>query len=178
MNAKQRHRALCFLLPLVLTTLPLAPTSLQAQAAKSASASPGSSVPGEGSPGFSIETEMLTYRALESNGEAIACDVASYLEGVKTSFQMQPTGAVCAVPSSNGPSTVGVVILPFDRTVFADFLIWRSDMQTMAEFEQRAGDVCATVSARPCRLRRACSACLPPARPQRRSAAPSRIRRL
>src|ERR1017187_7256469 len=26
--------------------------------------------------GFSIETEMLTYRALESNGEAIACDVA------------------------------------------------------------------------------------------------------
>jgi hypothetical protein len=124
-----------------------APLTLPAQSASSSKGSSGgSAVPGEGATGFSIETEMLTYRALESNGEAIACDVASYLEGVKTSFQVQATGAVCAVPSASGPSTVGVVILPFDRTVFGDFLIWRSDMQTMAEFEQRAANACNTTA--------------------------------
>ena len=92
---------------------------------------------------------MLTYRALESNGEAIACDVASYLENVKTSFQSQPSGAVCNVPSANGPSTVGIVVLPFDRTVFSEFMIWRSDMQTMAEFEARGANACAAAAAAP-----------------------------
>jgi hypothetical protein len=147
MNALQRHRAPSFLLPLVLLAMASAPLTLPAQSASSSKGSSGgSAVPGEGATGFSIETEMLTYRALESNGEAIACDVASYLEGVKTSFQVQATGAVCAVPSASGPSTVGVVILPFDRTVFGDFLIWRSDMQTMAEFEQRAANACNTTA--------------------------------
>jgi len=92
--------------------------------------------------GFSIETEMLTYRALESNGEAIACDVASYLYGTRTDFKNLPTGAICNVGSSSGPSSIGVVVLPFDRSVFADFQIWRSDMQTMAEFEQRGASAC------------------------------------
>jgi hypothetical protein len=148
MNAFKRQWAPSFLLPLALLALASAPLSLLAQTAAKGSTG-GSAVPGEGATGFSIETEMLTYRALESNGEAIACDVASYLEGVKTSFQIQPTGAICAVPSANGPSTVGVVILPFDRTVFGDFLIWRSDMQTMAEFEQRAANACNTTASAP-----------------------------
>jgi hypothetical protein len=148
MNALQRHWAPSFNLSLVLATLVLttqafAPLNLLAQSESAKPASSPSSSPGSGGAGFSIETEMLTYRALESNGEAIACDVASYLEGVKTSFQIQPTGAACSVPSATGPSTVGVVILPFDRTVFGDFLIWRSDMQTMAEFELRAANACA-----------------------------------
>jgi hypothetical protein len=91
--------------------------------------------------GFSIETEMLTYRALESNGEAIACDVAAYLYGTKPDFKDLPSGAICNVGSS-GPSSIGVVVLPFDRTVFSDFMIWRSDMQTMAEFEQRGANAC------------------------------------
>ena len=91
--------------------------------------------------GFSIETEMLTYRALESNGEAIACDVAAYLYGTKPDFKNLPTGAICNVGSST-PSNIGVVVLPFDRTVFSDFMIWRSDMQTMAEFEQRGANAC------------------------------------
>src|ERR1035441_5488245 len=91
--------------------------------------------------GFSIETEMLTYRSLESNGEAIACDVAAYLYGTKPDFKNLPNGAICNVGSS-GPSNIGVVVLPFDRTVFSDFMIWRSDMQTMAEFQARGVNAC------------------------------------
>ncbi|HEY4379135.1 MAG TPA: hypothetical protein VGN01_02250 [Acidobacteriaceae bacterium] len=98
--------------------------------------------PAGSSSGFSIETEMLTYRALESNGEAIACDVAAYLYGAKTDFRKMPGGAVCNV-GSNSSSSVGVVVLPFDRSAFADFQIWRSDMQTMAEFEVRGANACA-----------------------------------
>lgn len=133
---------------LFLTSALLSSTCLHAQAAKAAASSGEPSTPSSAS-GFSIETEMLTYRALESNGEAIACDVASYLENVKTSFQSQPSGAVCNVPSANGPSTVGIVVLPFDRTVFSEFMIWRSDMQTMAEFEARGANACAAAAAAP-----------------------------
>src|SRR5579859_866119 len=84
---------------------------------------------------------MLTYRALESNGEAIACDVAAYLYGTKTDFRDLPSGKICNV-GSTGASTMGVIVLPFDRAVFADFQIWRSDMQTMAEFEIRGAGAC------------------------------------
>jgi hypothetical protein len=85
---------------------------------------------------------MLTYRALESNGEAIACDVAAYLYGTKPEFKDLPTGSICNV-GSNSPSNIGVVVLPFDHNVFSDFQIWRSDMQTMAEFEARGANACA-----------------------------------
>ena len=91
--------------------------------------------------GFAIETEMLTYRALESNGEAIACDVAAYLYGTKPDFKTESSGSICNVGPSS-PSTIGVVVLPFDHTVFNDFMIWRSDMQTMAEFEARGANAC------------------------------------
>lgn len=91
--------------------------------------------------GFAIETEMLTYRALESNGEAIACDVAAYLYGTKPDFKTIAGGSICNVGAS-GPSTIGVVVLPFDHSVFSDFMIWRSDMQTMAEFQARGVNAC------------------------------------
>ena len=126
----------CSLVLLILVGSPLGSTTLHAQAAAAAAAKPSG-----GAGGFSIETEMLTYRALESNGEAIACDVAAYLYGAKTDFRKMPGGAVCNVGSSSS-SGVGVVVLPFDRSAFADFQIWRSDMQTMAEFEVRGAAAC------------------------------------
>jgi hypothetical protein len=128
----------CFLVGLAALTgssLPLqAQTASAAPAAKSAAPTPNTAS------GFSIETEMLTYRALESNGEAIACDVAAYLYGTKPDFKDLPHGAICNV--GGGPTNIGVIVLPFDRSVFADFQIWRSDMQTMAEFEQRGANAC------------------------------------
>jgi len=142
MSTLPYDRARSFSCSLVLLTLlgaSLGSTSLYAQAAAAKPTGSG----GGGASGFSIETEMLTYRALESNGEAIACDVAAYLYNTKTDFRKMPGGAVCNVGSSSSSSSaVGVVVLPFDRSAFADFQIWRSDMQTMAEFEVRGAAAC------------------------------------
>ena len=126
-----------------LAGLALAPASLPAQPAPTQASKPA----GESSSasGFSIETEMLTYRALEANSEAIACEVAAYLHGTSVNFKNPPPGAVCNV-SGNGAKS-GVVILPFDRSVYSDFQAWRSDMQTMAEFEQRGASACAAANA-------------------------------
>jgi hypothetical protein len=88
------------------------------------------------SPGFSIETEMLTYSALESNSEAIACDVAAYLNNTSVSFANPPAGAVCNVNAEAMQATV--VVLPFDRNELSDFEIWRSDMVTISQLRERA----------------------------------------
>jgi hypothetical protein len=128
-----------------LASLALAPASLPAQAASAQTSKPAGET--SSAPGFSIETEMLTYRALESNSEAIACEVAAYLHGTSVNFKNPPPGTICNV-SGNG-ATGGVVILPFDRSVYSDFQVWRSDMQTMAEFEQRGASACAAAAAAP-----------------------------
>jgi len=119
---------------------------LHAQSAAPAPAKAPSSSPASG---FSIETEMLTYRALQTNGEAIACDVAAYIYGTKPDFKSVPSGAICNVGAPGGPSNIGIVVLPFDHNVFNDFQIWRSDMQTMAEFEARGVNACTAAAAAP-----------------------------
>jgi hypothetical protein len=118
---------------LLSASLSSSPLFAQAAAAKSPSSNTAS--------GFSIETEMLTYRALESNGEAIACDVAAYLYGTKPDFKSVPSGAICNVGPTSA-SNIGIVVLPYDHNVFNDFQIWRSDMQTMAEFQARGVNAC------------------------------------
>jgi hypothetical protein len=94
---------------------------------------------GDSSPagvGFSIESEMLTYRALESNSEAIACDVTAFLNGTVPNFTDPPAGSVCEVKA--GSHNVGVVLLPFDKSTFADFQLWRADMATMDRLQRKA----------------------------------------
>jgi hypothetical protein len=89
-----------------------------------------------GDPGFSIQTEMLTYRALESNSEAVACDVAGFLSGTSASFTNSAAGPVCDVKV--GTVKAIVVVLPFDRGEFSDFLLWRADMANMNHLIARA----------------------------------------
>src|SRR5450755_128195 len=98
-------------------------TFAQAQTAKGGGDSSPAGV------GFSIESEMLTYRALESNSEAIACDVTAFLNGTSPNFTDPPTGTACEVKA--GSHNVSVVLLPFDKSTFADFQLWRADMATM-----------------------------------------------
>lgn len=92
---------------------------------------------GGGPLGFSIESEMLTYRALESNSEAVACDIAAYLRGGSASFGNSTVGSVCTV-SGGANNKASIVILPFDQTQFNDFRMWRADMQIMNELRTRA----------------------------------------
>ena len=91
--------------------------------------------------GFSIESEMLTYRALESNSEAVACDIAAYLNGGPADFKNPPAGAVCAV-NAGANSKASVIIAPFDRSAFDDFHLWRGDMGIMNELRTRAATYC------------------------------------
>jgi len=115
----------------VLATGLLLPGCALAQSAP-AKAPAASSSPGD----FSIETEMLTYSALESNSEAVACDVAAYLNKTSANFTNPPFGTVCSVNA--GATSAKVLIYPFDRTEFNDFQIWRADMATMAQMRDRA----------------------------------------
>jgi hypothetical protein len=82
---------------------------------------------------------MLTYRALESDSEAVACDIAGYLNGAVPNFAAAPAGAVCNVNAGTARATV--VLLPFDRTELADFQLWRIDMVTMNQLRKRAAAV-------------------------------------
>jgi hypothetical protein len=85
---------------------------------------------------FSIESEMLTYRALQSNSEAVACDIAAYLNGATADFKNPPAGSVCDVKA--GTTKASVVLLPVDSSEFADFQIWRADMATMDRLQNIA----------------------------------------
>jgi hypothetical protein len=119
------RRLLVFLL--LVTTI-----SVQAQTPAAKSTADSSSVP----LGFSIESEMLTYRALESNSEAVACDITGYLNGTSPVFPSPPTVPVCEVNA--GSHNASVVLLPFDKSTFADFQIWRADMAAMEQLQNRA----------------------------------------
>jgi hypothetical protein len=79
---------------------------------------------------------MLTYRALESNSEAIACDVTAFLNGTSPNFTSPPAGTVCDVKA--GSHNVSIVLLPFDKSTFADFQLWRADMATMDRLQRKA----------------------------------------
>jgi len=83
---------------------------------------------------------MLTYRALESNSVAVACDVAGYLRGASVDFNAQTPGE-CAL---NGASTAtaSVIVAPFDSSAFENFRVWRSEMMLMRELHDRAQPLC------------------------------------
>lgn len=119
---------LAFMLALGAVSLPFA--QAQTAAAKGGGDSSPAGV------GFSIESEMLTYRALESNSEAIACDVAAFLNGTSPNFTSPPAGAACDVKA--GSHNVSIVLLPFDKSAFADFQLWRADMATMDRLQRKA----------------------------------------
>jgi hypothetical protein len=85
--------------------------------------------------GFSIESEMLTYRALESNSDATACEVTSVLDGVPIGWTKKAPGGYCN--TTNNKPQLKIVILPFDNHIVSDFALWRADMQTMRQMVAR-----------------------------------------
>jgi hypothetical protein len=98
--------------------------------------------------GFSIESEMLTYRALESNSEAVACDIAAYLNGVSATFTSSSAGSLCSVAAAGNGKT-SVVLLPFDTGLVDGFQLWRTDMEIMHELRNRAVPYCPATPAKP-----------------------------
>jgi hypothetical protein len=99
----------------------------------------GSAETPSGATGFSIESEMLTYRALQSNSEAIACDIAAFVNGTNANFKDHSADSICEVKAGANKATV--VLLPFDSSEFLDFQIWRADMATMNRLQNKANDL-------------------------------------
>lgn len=119
------------------------PATAQSAQAKSGASSATSAYGADGTNklGFSIESEMLTYLALESNSEAVACDIAAYLNDATVDFANPPAGAVCALKGGTN-AKVGVVVLPFDQSALANFNLWRVNMEIMADLRRRAAIYC------------------------------------
>jgi hypothetical protein len=84
---------------------------------------------------------MLTYRALQSNSEAIGCDIAAYLDGVPATFIPSSSGSICSV-KREGAGKPGVILLPFDTGVIDSFQLWRADMEIMHQLRHRAAPYC------------------------------------
>lgn len=103
-----------------------------AQAKPAAKPAPADSPTG----GFAIESEMLTYSAVERNSAAVACDVARVLEGAAGA-----AGLPCKLPPPAQPLAPVVLVSPSSE-LLADFQVWRSDMATMQLLHQGARDVC------------------------------------
>jgi hypothetical protein len=96
---------------------------------------PAAGAPAGGGGGFSIEAEILAYKALQSDSEAIACDVAGFL--VDSATKISPNGpnartkdkskgatpqtASCAGSSVSGSTAKGVVLLSASGTTLANF---------------------------------------------------------
>lgn len=129
------------------TTAPSAPASTTTPTTT------GANTPAAPSTGtFSIEAEMFAYKALQSDSEAIACDVASYL----FKEQVTPTGAAGLPDGPNEPSNSeppdatgftrlkghcgfdpvpdvgkGVVIVSSTGSTIANYQAWRINMIAM-----------------------------------------------
>ena len=106
------------------------------QAAQEETGTPGNPLPGE--PGFSIETEMFTYSAMDAEGAAVACNIAQNLGAADQK---------CAAKGgmSNSP---GVVIIGEGSSAMDEFQLWRGDIATMDILTMRADHYCPEQSQR------------------------------
>jgi hypothetical protein len=80
--------------------------------------------------GFSMESEMLTYAALERESKAVACDVARYLNATSAvSPESSLAESPCEMPAGRAPETI--MVLSSNSKILADFDLWRADLAAM-----------------------------------------------
>jgi len=146
--------ALCILSSL---SLPAQSKSKAGSSSKSGSSSSGSSGGGSGSssgggggggggeasggPPFSIETEMFTYKAVQHNSAAIACDTAQFLFQGQVADAPAGAHAPCSISGASG-ARPGIILVSSDSTLLSDFQVWRADMATMQSLAARAKQTC------------------------------------
>lgn len=120
---------------MAVTAWPAAAAQSSGQPGQQPAAQANSGQPGNS--GFAIESEMLTYSAMDADGGAVGCNVARTLGAADDK---------CAPRAmSNAP---GVVIVAGDSSALAEFQLWRGDISTMDILTQRAGQYCPQQSQR------------------------------
>lgn len=83
--------------------------------------------------GFAIESEMLTYTAMDSEATALSC-------GIGRNVGAADSG--CNPQAITGPP-VGVVVVAGDSSALSEFQLWRTDVSTMDMLTLRANHYCA-----------------------------------
>jgi hypothetical protein len=83
--------------------------------------------------GFAIESEMLTYTAMDSEATALSC-------GIGRNVGAADSG--CNPQVISGPP-VGVVVTSGDSNALSEFQLWRTDISTMDMLTLRADHYCA-----------------------------------
>ena len=91
-------------------------------------ATPGSSSPTS----FAIESEMLTYTAMDSQAQAVACGIARNVGAADDK---------CTPRSASGPGT-GIVVVASPSSALTEFQLWRADISNMKMLTQRASHYC------------------------------------
>jgi hypothetical protein len=104
-------------------------SSAQSTAAKPAAS--GSSSSGTAT-GFAIESEMLTYTAMDSQAQAVACGIARNLGAVDER---------CSPRASSGPGS-GIVVVASPSSALSEFQLWRADISSMKILTLRANQYC------------------------------------
>jgi hypothetical protein len=84
--------------------------------------------------GFAIESEMLTYTAMDSEAAALACSLARNLGAADEK---------CTPRSMAGPAG-GVVVMASPSSAVREFQLWRTDISTMTMLTLRAERYCPT----------------------------------
>jgi len=87
--------------------------------------------------GFAIESEMLTYTAMDSEAIALTCGIGRNLGAADSG---------CNPQAITGPP-VGVVVVTGDSSALSEFQLWRTDISTMDMLTLRANHYCAAGAA-------------------------------
>ncbi|MGB7267243.1 MAG: hypothetical protein WBC92_17130 [Terracidiphilus sp.] len=82
--------------------------------------------------GFAIESEMLTYTAMDSEGTAVACGIGRNVGAADANCTPQPI---------TGPP-VGIVVVTSGSSALSEFQLWRTDISTMDILTLRANQYC------------------------------------
>lgn len=141
MNFRIRFSAsyccLCVVL-VVLATVVIAspaPVAAQSSSTKSSSAPASGVTDANGTKtGFAIESEMMTYTAMDSEAAALACNLARNLGAADEK---------CSPRSTAGPAG-GIVVVASPSSAVHEFQLWRTDISTMTMLTLRANRYCPT----------------------------------
>lgn len=110
----------------------------QKKSADSATSPSSTSSDSDNSEGFAIESEMLTYTAMDSEGAALACNLGR---------NVGAADANCNAQAITGPP-VGVVVVAGGSSALSEFQLWRTDISTMDMLTLRADHYCPQASTR------------------------------
>ncbi len=101
--------------------------------ASSSTAPPEGNASAANPEGFAIESEMLTYTAMDSEATALTCGIGR---------NVGAADAGCNPQTISGPP-VGVVVVAGDSSALSEFQLWRTDISTMDMLTLRANHYCA-----------------------------------